>query len=207
MNLTELTAQNFVAFLADIFARFGAQEYLGEPVTMAQHMLQAATIAEQQGLPEHLIVGALLHDVGHFTSELGTFDMLDTQDRFHEDAGAQCLAPFLPSAIVDLVRYHVQAKRYLCASSPSYFKKLSPASVHSLNLQGGPMNEAELAKFKKQPNLSDILQVRLLDDAGKEKDMCTPQFDYFAPMIQRYVDEHQLALSQSNADQRESRPC
>lgn len=79
-----LTGDTIVAFLGDIFERCGDAEYLGEPVTMAQHMLQGATIAEQNGLDETIIVGALLHDIGHFTSEFGTFSMDDTEDRHHE---------------------------------------------------------------------------------------------------------------------------
>ena len=46
-------------------------------------------LAEQRGEREELIVAALLHDIGHFTSEFGTFSMEDTEDRFHEEAGAR----------------------------------------------------------------------------------------------------------------------
>ncbi|WP_269582504.1 (R)-1-hydroxy-2-trimethylaminoethylphosphonate oxygenase [Roseibium sp. Sym1] len=185
-----LTRETIVAFLGDIFERCGDAEYLGEPVTMAQHMLQGATLAEQGGLDEEVIVGALLHDIGHFTSEFGTFSMDDTEDRHHEDAGAEVLARFFPTAITDCVRYHVAAKRYLCATRPDYFKRLSEASVHSLNLQGGPMTEEEVREFEKNPNLKKIIQVRYLDEAGKQPDMETPDFWHFAPMVQRIVDRH-----------------
>ena len=138
--MTDLTPDTIVAFLGDIFTRRGHEEYLGEPVTMAEHMLQGATIAEAQGQSEDIIVATLLHDIGHFTSEFGTFQMNDTQDRYHEEAGAQVLGRFFPAIVTDCVRYHVAAKRYLCAARPEYFAKLSEASVHSLNLQGGPMD-------------------------------------------------------------------
>ncbi|MES0808497.1 HD domain-containing protein [Roseibium sp. SCPC15] len=192
-DFSTLTRDNIVAFLGDIFERCGDEEYLGEPVTMAQHMLQGATIAEQNGLDEEIIVGALLHDIGHFTSEFGTFTMDDTEDRYHEEAGAKVLSAFFPSVIVDCVKYHVAAKRYLCATKPDYFKRLSEASVHSLNLQGGPMNDEEVAKFEKNPNLKKIIQVRYLDEAGKQADMETPDFWHFAPMVQRIVDKYQVA--------------
>lgn len=185
-----LAPQNIVAFIGDIFERCGDEEYLGEPVTMAEHMLQGATIAEQNGQDEVIIVGALLHDIGHFTSEFGTFSMEDTEDRYHEEAGAEVLSQFFPSVITDCVRYHVAAKRYLCATRPDYFKRLSPASVHSLNLQGGPMSDEEVVEFEKNPNLKEILQVRYLDEAGKRADMETPPFSHFAPMVQRIVDRH-----------------
>ncbi len=188
-----LTRENIVAFIGDIFARRGGEEYLGEAVTMAQHMLQGATIAEQNGLPEEIIVGALLHDIGHFTSEFGTYHPDDTEDRHHEDAGEQVLAPFFPTVITDCVKYHVAAKRYLCATKPDYFSRLSPASVHTLELQGGPMTPDELAEFEQNPNLKEIIQVRYLDEAGKRADMETPGFEHFAPMVQRMVDKHMSA--------------
>lgn len=185
-----LTKDNIVAFIGDIFDRRGDEEYLGEDVTMAQHMLQGATLAEQAGLSEDIIVAALLHDIGHFTSEFGTYHPDDTEDRHHEDAGAQVLAPFFPSVVIDCVKYHVAAKRYLCATKPDYFNRLSSASVHTLHLQGGPMSDAEVAAFESNPNLKKIIQVRYLDEAGKVADMTTPDYAHFSPMVQRIVDAH-----------------
>ncbi|KIC22421.1 (R)-1-hydroxy-2-trimethylaminoethylphosphonate oxygenase [Leisingera sp. ANG-Vp] len=189
-DFSKLTQDNIVAFIGDIFDRRGDEEYLGEPVTMTEHMLQGATIAEQNNQPEEIIVGALLHDIGHFTSEFGTFSMDDTEDRFHEEAGAEVLEQFFPSVITDCVRYHVAAKRYLCATKPEYFDRLSEASIHSLNLQGGPMNAEEVAEMEKNPNLKQIIAVRYLDEAGKRADMETPDYWHFAPMVQRMVDKH-----------------
>ncbi len=119
-DFSTLDRNNIVAFIGDIFDRRGGEEYLGEPVTMAEHMLQGATIAEQNGMPEEIIVGALLHDIGHFTSEFGTYHPDDTEDRHHEDAGADVLEQFFPTVITDCCRYHVAAKRYLCATKPEY---------------------------------------------------------------------------------------
>lgn len=93
---TRLSSQNIVAFLGEIFERRGDEEYLGEPVTMAEHMLQSAWFAEQAGEPDIVVIAALLHDIGHFTSEFGMFSMEDTEDRFHEEAGAEILFEFSP---------------------------------------------------------------------------------------------------------------
>ncbi|MDA8603264.1 HD domain-containing protein [Alphaproteobacteria bacterium] len=196
-DFSTLNQGNIVAFIGDIFDRCGDAEYLGEPVTMEQHMLQGATLAERNGLPEDIIVGALLHDIGHFTSEFGTFAMDDTEDRFHEEAGARVLARFFPPVIVDCVRYHVAAKRYLCATRPDYFNRLSEASIHSLHLQGGPMSAQEVQAFERNPNLEKIVQVRYLDEASKDPDMETPDYWHFAPMVQRIVDQTLAADSAS----------
>lgn len=189
-DFSTLDKNNIVAFLEDIFERRGGEEYLGEPVTMAEHMLQGAAIAEENGQDELIIVSALLHDIGHFTSEFGMFTIEDTEDRLHEEAGAQVLEQFFPTLVTDCVRYHVAAKRYLCATKPDYFARLSEASVHSLNLQGGPMSADEVLEFEKNPNLKQIIKVRYLDDAGKRPDMETPAFSHYAPMVQRVVDQH-----------------
>ena len=189
-SVTNLNAKNIVDFIGSIFEKRGDEEYLGEPVTMGQHMLQGATMAEKSREPDEIIIGTLLHDIGHFTSEFGTFSMEDTEDRYHEDAGAAVLEQFFPKVITDCCRHHVAAKRYLCATDPEYFQKLSTASIHSLNLQGGPMSEAELKDFEKNPNLKKILKVRLYDDAGKIPDMITPSFWHFAPLVQKMVDSH-----------------
>lgn len=186
----ELSPATIVAFLADIFERRGGEEYLGEPVTMAQHMLQGAYLAEQQGEDEIIVVAALLHDIGHFTSEFGTFSMDDTRDKHHEEAGARVLERFFPRIVTDCVRLHVAAKRYICATDPAYLAQLSEASIHSLKLQGGPMNAEEIAAFETHPNLREIVRVRLLDDAGKVAGMVTPGFAHYAPMAQRVVDAH-----------------
>ena len=65
-DFSTLNKNNIVAFLGDIFNRRGAEEYLGENVTMSEHMLQAAQLAEQADAGDRLIAGALLHDIGHF---------------------------------------------------------------------------------------------------------------------------------------------
>lgn len=184
----ELTRGNIVAFLADIFARRGAEEYLGEPVTMAEHMLQAAQCAQDAGQSPAVIVAALLHDIGHFTSEFGTYSPDDVVDKHHEDAGADVLAPFFPPLVTDCVRYHVAAKRYLCAARPEYFQKLSAASVHTLMLQGGPMDGSEVADFERNPHYRDIIKVRVYDDTGKRAGAPIKSFADYASMVQQVVD-------------------
>ena len=181
----EPTRDTIVEFIADIFERRGAESYLGEPVTMSQHMLQGAVLAEAEGAPDALVAAALLHDIGHYTSEFGPYSPDDTEDNHHDAAGAEVLASFFPAVVVDCVRLHVAAKRYLCATDPDYFNRLSAASVHTLELQGGPMNTSEVAAFEAEPHYREAVRVRIWDEAGKDPQMETPGFDHFVPLLKR----------------------
>ncbi|MDF0599166.1 HD domain-containing protein [Psychromarinibacter sp. C21-152] len=187
-----LSADTIVPFLAEIFARRGAEEYLGEPVTISEHMRQCAELAEREGAGDELIAAALLHDIGHFTHEFPADAAAQDVDTRHEAAGARVVARFFPTLVTDCVRYHVDAKRYLCATDPDYAAKLSDASVHSLKLQGGPMSDEEVAAFEKTPHLDAILKVRIWDDIGKDPDHAAPAFAHYAPVLRRVVRTHRL---------------
>jgi predicted HD phosphohydrolase len=92
--------------------------------------------------------------------------------------------------VTECVRLHVAAKRFLCATDPSYFSKLSSASVHTLSLQGGPMSDAEVAEFRKNPFYDEAVRVRLWDEGGKVPGMKTRPFGEYEPLLQRVVDAH-----------------
>jgi phosphonate degradation associated HDIG domain protein len=184
----DVDRQSIVPFLAEIFERRGAETYLGEPVTMAEHMLQGAWLAETDGASDELVAAALLHDIGHYTSEFGTYSPDDVEDKHHDEAGAEVLAPFFPPVVTECVRLHVAAKRYLCATDASYFSKLSPASVHTLSLQGGPMKDDEVAEFRRNPFYKEAVRVRIWDEGGKVSGMKTRRFQDYEQLLQRVVD-------------------
>jgi phosphonate degradation associated HDIG domain protein len=184
------TPQTIVPFIADILTRRGAESYLGEAVTMQEHMLQSAYFAEQEGAGDALIAAALLHDIGHYTGEFGDDYIEAGIDNLHEEAGARVLEGFFPPLVIACVRLHVPAKRYLCATDPDYFGKLSPASVKTLALQGGPMRPKEVAVFEREPFFREAIRVRLWDEAGKVPGMATPGFDHYVPVLERVVQSH-----------------
>ena len=178
-----------INLIADIFERRGAESYLGEAVTMAEHMLQTATLAQAEGAPEALVAAALLHDIGHFTSEFGEYSPDDTIDKRHDAAGGKLLEGYFPPIVAECVRLHVAAKRYLCATDDAYYGRLSEPSKHSLLLQGGPMSEAEVAEFRRLEFHQEAVRVRLWDDSGKAVETETPTFDDFRPLLQRVLQQ------------------
>ncbi|MCP4329312.1 MAG: HD domain-containing protein [Alphaproteobacteria bacterium] len=184
----QATPDTMVALIGDIFTRRGAGCYLGEQVTMAEHMLQCARQAETAGADESMIAAALLHDIGLFANDFPHGATVGDAEIHHGEAGAVVLEPFFPATVTDCVRHHVAAKRYLCAIDPAYRKLLSPSSVRTLELQGGVMSVEEAAAFATQPRLDEIVKVRLWDDRAKVPGLATPAFSHYAPLLQRLVD-------------------
>jgi phosphonate degradation associated HDIG domain protein len=167
-----------------IFARRGGESY-GEGVSQLAHALQCATLAEARQAPAAEIVAALLHDIGHLIHDLPETIADQGIDTEHESLGAAWLSQHFGREVSDPVRLHVAAKRYLCAAEPGYFDELSPASVQSLALQGGPMDAAAQAAFRREPGHQAAIRLRRLDDEGKDPAMQTPPLAHF----RRYVAE------------------
>lgn len=143
----------------------GAERY-DEVVTQIQHGLQCAMLAERSGASESLVAAALLHDIGHLL-EREPGDTAD-QDLRHEAAGAHYLDRWFDRDVTRPIALHVAAKRYLCAVDDEYHAGLSPASVHSLELQGGPFAEAQLEAFEATSGWQDAVRLRRWDDEAKQ---------------------------------------
>ncbi len=139
----------------------GSNAYGGERVNQLEHALQTAMLAEQSGADAALIVASLLHDYGHLIHDLGEGVARRGIDDRHEISGAEKLSAFFGDAVTMPIKLHVEAKRYLCATDPEYMKLLSPGSIRSLSLQGGPFAPAEADAFMKRrsptapPNSAD----------------------------------------------------
>ena len=180
-----------VGRLAELFTSQGAADYLREPVSVAQHLLQAAALAVAAGAPDALVAAALLHDTGHLRGadpladepELSGRELMGGTDNDHGERGAAWLARWFPPAVTEPVRLHVAAKRYLCAAEPGYAGLLSPASVYTLSLQGGPMTAAEAAAFAAAPYAAGAVAVRRWDDAAKDPAAEVPGFAWYRPLL------------------------
>jgi phosphonate degradation associated HDIG domain protein len=165
------------------FREYGAEQYLGEQVSMTEHMLQSAHAAEQDGASPTLVAAALLHDYGHFIHELPEDAAEHGIDTRHEEVAFGFLSEHFGPAVVEPIRMHVAAKRYLCAVEPSYLQELSPASIRSLELQGGPYSSEEVAEFERSPHARDAVRLRRYDDLGKVPGLATPDLEHYREIL------------------------
>jgi phosphonate degradation associated HDIG domain protein len=161
----------------------GGAAYFGEPVSQLEHALQAAWHASRAGSPPELVVAALLHDIGHLLHELPESAADDGIDTVHEVAGYEWLRARFEPEVAEPVRYHVAAKRYLCRAEPEYLARLSPASLQSLALQGGPFSEEEAREFERLPRFREAVMLRRWDDEAKEAGMTVPALEQYRDML------------------------
>lgn len=174
-----------------LFETRGSAWYGGESISQLEHALQAAMFAERESASDELVVAALLHDVGHLLHDLPENVANDGVDDEHEMVAATWLKHRFPTAVVAPVALHVTAKRYLCATDSDYLAQLSPASVLSLSLQGGPMDNGEVSKFQQHTYYREALQLRKWDDAAKVVDLETPTLEHFVGRVNRVALDRQ----------------
>lgn len=178
-----MTPQATLDAIDALLARAGEVDY-GEQVTMLEHSIQCALFAQRDGAPDALVAAALLHDIGSFVSSPdGAFG-----EYAHDRTGGAWLAQRFAPAVSEPVRLHVAAKRYLCGIEPEYRRELSPASLHTLGHQGGPMQAHEARAFEREPFFDDAVRLRRWDDAGKLAGMTVPPAHSFHALLRRVLD-------------------
>jgi phosphonate degradation associated HDIG domain protein len=164
----------------------GGARYGMEAINQLEHALQSALQAEQEDAGPALITAALLHDIGHLIHKLGIAAERGIDDR-HEVLGEKLLRQGFDDDVVLPVALHVDAKRYLCRVEPGYFDTLSPASVRSLQLQGGPFSEGEADEFIRHPGGEAAVRLRRWDENAKVKDLVTPPLGHFRPYVEACI--------------------
>ena len=168
-----------------LFARRGAEQYSGEPVTQQEHALQTAARAEAAGADDELITACLLHDLGHLLHELGTTPTLRGLDDHHQHAALPLLRGLFSPRVLGAIALHVDAKRYLCATRAGYEAALSADSQRSLVLQGGVHTATQAAAFITRPGAGDAVQLRQWDDLAKVQAATTPPLAHFLARARR----------------------
>ena len=170
----------------DLLLRRGQTQYGLEAINQLEHALQCASLAEQAGETSDTIVACLLHDLGHLLAaeREGTIEHDTREDDLHQFMALPFLRGLFPDAVLEPIRMHVDAKRYLCLIEPGYWGDLSIASKHSLEQQGGVFDEAQAQTFIAQPYAEEAVRLRRYDDLAKVKDKQVPGLAHYQTHLQ-----------------------
>lgn len=169
--------------IIEILGTRGNQQYGQEAVSQLEHALQTATLAQSNHASPELITACLLHDFGHLIHYWGENAAMRGIDDRHEYCALPFLSLLFNSAVTEPIRLHVDAKRYLCVTNSEYWQTLSPASQHSLNLQGGIFSPEEATTFINHPYAEDAIKLRHWDDQAKQVNYPTPSLENFVPIL------------------------
>ncbi len=169
--------------IVDLYRTAGAARYGMEAINQEQHALQCGLLAQEAGSRTELVAAALLHDLGHLLAH-SLPEGAAGKDDLHEYRAIPFLRGEFPDAVIEPLRLHVAAKRYLCAVEPGYWGGLSPASRRSLELQGGPFSAEDAAGFIAQPFAADAVALRRWDDLAKSPTRSTPGWQHFRPVLE-----------------------
>ena len=164
-----------------LFAAHGAARY-GEDVTQLEHALQCAGLARRARADDEVVLAALLHDIGHLVTRAP-----EAPGGHHGHDGAALLTPWVPARVAWLVEHHVVAKRYLCTVDPRYATRLSPASVHSLAVQGAALDLEDRLALETRPWFADAVRIRRWDDEAKVSGAFTAPLAAYRPLIERWL--------------------
>jgi phosphonate degradation associated HDIG domain protein len=188
-----MLGQTMIATVPDLqalYAERGRRRY-DEAVTQEQHALQCAALARAAGADDELVAAALLHDLGHLLAPPRDPDAprvsRETADTHHGGHGAAVLRGLASERMAWLVEHHVVAKRYLCTVEPAYAAGLSPASVRSLQAQGGVIDAARCRELEGHPWFADAVRLRRWDDLAKDAGARVVEFGAYAEMLERLL--------------------
>ncbi len=174
--------------------------YGQEAVSQLEHALQCAQLAETAGETDSTVVAALLHDLGHIvganqpvqTQTDAGQEALPQKDDLHQFVALPFLRSLFPDAVLEPIKLHVDAKRYLCAVDAAYWADLSPASKHSLVLQGGAFDAAQVQAFEALPFSQEAVRLRRYDDLAKVPGAATGGLAHFSQTMSRVALAPQL---------------
>ena len=171
----------------DLLERRGQNQYGKEAINQLEHALQCADLAEQAGETPQTVVASLLHDLGHLLAaeREGLQEHSTQKDDLHQYMALPFIRNLFPDAVLEPIRLHVDAKRYLCFMDPGYWDDLSKASKHSLALQGGVFNEAQAQAFMAQPFAAEAVRLRRYDDLAKVPAKRVPHLAHYQTHLQQ----------------------
>jgi [1-hydroxy-2-(trimethylamino)ethyl]phosphonate dioxygenase len=176
-----------VGLIERLFAAAVASRPFGEPVAIGDHLRQSAALARADGASASLIVAALLHDVAYLLAPERADESSIEVD--HAEVAAAWLEPWFPSSVVQPVRLHVEAKRYLARTEHGYAGSLSAESTRTLALQGGVMIVEEAETFERDPHFESAVRLRHFDERAKDPRVVPPPITHYRHVIESVLGD------------------
>ena len=172
-----VTAPASVAELVALLAR-GAGVYDEPEVDGLAHALQSgASLRTSHPRDPELAVAGLVHDVADIAFPNHHAD--------HAARGAELVEPLLGARVAHLVGAHVDAKRYLVATDPSYRAQLSRRSIETLHLQGDALDAPGVVALSSDRDLAAILGLRRADESAKDPHARPPDLDTWRSLLEQ----------------------
>jgi phosphonate degradation associated HDIG domain protein len=192
-----MNIENNVNEILSLYYLYGNADYIGEPVSQIEHMVQCAQLAEESEADDELILAAFFHDIGHLyefafpEQHLKHMEGVGIVD--HENIGASYLKEKgFSEKITKLVGSHVAAKRYLTFKFPEYYEQLSDASKKTLVFQGGIMTAEEADNFERDDLSTMIITLRLWDEKAKEINKPLPDLNHYRKMMLKHLNQNNI---------------
>jgi predicted HD phosphohydrolase len=143
----------------DLLALCGKTGEYDEPIGLLPHSLQTADLLWSRYNDAELAIAGLLHDLGHAHSRPDVTR--------HGELAAEMIGGLYSERVTFLVRHHTDAKRYLVATDPKYYKDLSRRSKETLEMQGGAASEELCLQLATSEWIHDLINLRMADDQAK----------------------------------------
>jgi predicted HD phosphohydrolase len=179
-----------------LYATAGGTGRRSEGIRQLEHGLQCAYLAWRDAASDELVVAAFLHDIGHIVIER-PLSVGPEIDDFHQFVALPFLRGLFGAAVLEPIRLHVDAKRYLCRLDSGYGERLSAASQRSLALQGGPMSGGEASAFLRRRFAQEAIRLRLWDDQAKVPGCRTLEVDQIARALDSAASCHKTAIARA----------
>ena len=203
------TPQQTAAAILNILSTRGEADYIGEPISQIEHSLQCAHLAASNGADDATVVAALLHDIGQFldadqaasvsgaavvdmrgaaVSNTGKPDSGSVGRAGHDTIGAAYLSQEgFPEKVCALVVRMLLRRGSCVLLRPGYRDGLSEASKQSLQMQGGPMSDEEVVKWKHGDWWREMVELRKWDDRAKAVGLKVPGVEEYRAQVERVL--------------------
>jgi phosphonate degradation associated HDIG domain protein len=194
---------NIIGELERLYIERGARRYEiagRNGVNQLQHALQCAARASHEGASTELVAAALLHDIGHLLHDDAADELGGLHDDVHQYIALSFLRPFFPPAVLEPIKLHVDAKRYLCSIDLAYHGLLSIGSQRSLAMQGGALDVVSAQTFIARPFAEDAVRMRRWDDLSKDVRASVPPFAAYRNLLAAVATRAETAPVRSPAE-------